>query len=293
MKIKHGWLVGWMMAAMIATVVTASARPDVGDRQTCQIMDRFLESLIDAEAAYLGRADVGDSGRAGFLELGTRANMAYFRLPFGDIDVRSRIRGIWIVDSGDIDLPNQLFMAKLPLTWVGRFDDGVSARLTIKPGYFGDGEKMTADAIFIPLAVSMVRALADDLSIVAGLEYRSGFERRWFPVFGSVWQPHPALRIEAMLPRGMVSLAPSRDWRFNVGYAWESNDYHLNDPRRRINFEDFRLTLGMTRVMHAEMELTAEIGYAMERRMTFHRSPGERMDMDDTFFIRFGVAAPF
>ncbi len=291
---KKVWLAVSMMAAMIGMTATVPARSDTGgDEPICQIMDRFLESLIDADVTYLFYSDIGPSGRAGLLELGTRANLAYFRLPFGDIDIRTRIRGTWIFDSGDISLPNQLFMAKLPVTWVGRFEDGFSTRLTLKPGYFGDGENLTQDAVYMPVALSMVRALADDLSLVAGLEYRSGFDRRWFPVFGSVWQPHPALRIEALLPSGMVSLAPARDWRFNLGYAWESIDYHLDDARKQITLEDFRVTLGMTRVMHSEMELTADIGYTMKRRMVFRRSQSERLDVDNDFFIRFGVAAPF
>lgn len=289
---RAGVAIAVMLTSLAAVSTPAPARARAGNEPICQIMDRFMESLLSAETAYFFDADAGN-GRTRLLELGGKANLAYFRLPFGNIDVRTRVRGTWFFDSGDVRLPNQLFLAELPLTWMGRFDDGFSTRLTLKPGYFGDGEQLTDDAIFIPLSFSMVRALADDLSLVAGLEYRSGFERRWFPVFGSVWQPHPALRIEALLPEGMISLAPARDWRVNLGYAWESLDYRLDDPRRKINVEDFRMVLGISRVMHTEMELSADVGYVVKRRMIYCGSPGERLDVDDAVFIRFGVAAPF
>ncbi len=293
---RRGRLMGCVLAVIMGMGMgTVSAADPYAPRHDpkCQIMDRYLKPFLDADVRYLYRSDASQPGRMGLLELGMQANWAYFRLPIGDFDVSSGFLGTWFVDSGDIDLPNQLFMLRLPVTWIGRFDKGVSGRVTIKPGYYGDGERLAMDALYMPVSISLVRAFADDFSGLAGLEYRSGFERRWFPLFGAVWQPHAALRVEALLPRGGISLAPGRDWRFRLGYAWDSIDYRLADDRKQVNMEDFRWTLGVTRVLHSEIELTTEAGYVTDRRIIYRSDTADRVNVANTFFIRFGVAAPF
>ncbi len=293
---RRGRLMGCFLTVMMgmgAATVPADDYHAPRRAPKCQIMDRYLEPLMDADVTYLYRSGASQPGRMGLLELGMRANWAYFRSPIGDVDVSSGFLGTWFVDSGDIDLPNQLFMLRLPVTWIGRFDHGVSARVTLKPGYYGDGERIDMDALYMPVSFSLVRAFADDFSGLAGLEFRSGFERRWFPLFGAVWQPHDALRVEALLPRGGVSLAPGRDWRFRLGYAWDSTDYRLDDDHKQVNMEDFRWTFGITRVLHSEIELTTEAGYVTDRRIIYRRDSDDRINLDNTFFIRFGVAAPF
>ncbi len=262
-------------------------------RPHCQIIDRPADALFQAEAAYLYRADIDSDSATAMLEVAALANLAYFRWSFGDIDARGDFRGTWLIDSGPIHLPNQLLLTRFPLTWTGRYPQGLAARVTLKPGYYGDGEVAMSDALFMPVSLSVVRAFAADLSGVAGLEFRHGFERKWFPVFGMVWQPFPDLRVEALLPRGMVSLALSRDWRVHAAYAWESLDYRLHTTHRQLTIEDIRLSVGATRVLHSELELTAEIGYVTERQMKFRRPSGSRLDPDDALLIRFGLAAPF
>ncbi len=285
-----------LAVGMIGTAAFLSAQTPDFLRPSCPLMDRSAESLFETGAAYLYMADVEKnehSGKVGFLEIDAYANLAYFRWPFGDIDAGADMGIAWIVDTGDFDWPNQLFMARTPLTWIRHLPDGSSKRLTLKPGYYGDGETLDRRAFFMPVSFSVVRAFNENLCGVAGLEFRPRFERRWFPVFGAVWQPTSDLRVEALLPRGSLSLGLGRDWRVFAGYAWESLDYRLDDHRKQINVEDFRISLGATRVLSPELEVKTEIGYIAKRRLRFQRSEESRFNPDDTVFIRFALAAPF
>ncbi len=267
----------------------------------CQILDAVTEPIYEVGLSLTPSSDIGESGSSAFVELDARWDFAYFRdVLYGDLDLGLDFSGILVTDSAGLQLPDQLVRLNVDAGLAWRYVGGTALQFRMKPGIYSDFEEVSADALACPASLALVQSFDPTVSGILGLELRPSFETKIMPLVGVAWQPVDMLRVEAGLPRSRLSCVFNSAWSGHLGFEWSNISYQLrekgNFDRKRLEVEDFRFTIGATRLLSDALQVTAELGHLFDRQLEFRYTAEDlprKVEVEDSIYLRVGVGGPF
>ena len=285
---------------LIALCMNTLAGVSRGGGGKCQILDKSPLPVYMLSVCYVESADIAGGSDTGLFEADVNLGCAYFRDTLGgDIDVHFRYGSVFFLETASLDLPEQVSEASFDFAWINRLQDGWSIIVGVTPGLYSDLETLEADAFSMPVRVAGVKAFSSKVSGIAGLEYRSDFDRELFPLIGIAWQPDSVFRLELALPESLISWRPDEIWDIYARFRWSNITYDLrdrdNDSRDTLTLEDYRNTFGVSRMLDDGIALFFEAGRSYHRSMVFERRDDSsiELEMDRALFGRFGFAGYF
>ncbi len=289
-----------LWACMVAgQAAAASYGPKA--RPHCQILDHSWDPLWEVQFGYTASSDLKGYGSTDTFELGADWEFAYFYdVLASDIDLNLRVHTTMFLDSGDIQLPDQVVKLYLDMGWTWR--NGANAiQARVKPGLYSDIEEMGGSTFFLPFSIAGIRAFAPTISGIAGLEIRPSFERNLLPCAGIEWQIHDTLNLQAQLPESRLEWRINDEWRAALGFLWESTDYALREKstfdRKQMTLEYSKAGLNVTHLTGDGFYVGMEIGRVFDRTIEF-QEPGifndvelvdTDIDMTDATYVSFMI----
>lgn len=290
------WLLCWLLVVQVACTQDNESGRDV---PYCQILDRE-SALYGIGLGFLPKREFEGYERNAFLEVDGDWAVAYFHdVYYGDIDVALRLRATLIMDSAGLRLPNQVVEISADAAWAVRTMRGTSFQTRIRPGVYSDLEELGADALYVPFSLAVIQSFVPDMSGIAGVEVRTGFDRTFIPLIGIAWQPAETFRLEAGVPESRLEWFVDPFWSVYTGFEWLNSSYRLREEsglnRRQITLEDYRAYAGLSYALSHDVRLSCEMGAVFDRSVKFERTSGDldrNVDISDGFFVHFGVACP-
>lgn len=271
----------------------------------CQILDVPSEPIYQVSLAYIPESrfngQAKEYGKSAFLEINAAWDFAYFRdIALGDVDLNLRMGSILFLDSAGLQLPDQVAKIALDAGWTWRYPQGMALQVRAMPGIYSDIEAVNTDIIFMPVSCSVVRSFNPQLSGIAGLELRLGFDRKIMPIIGVEWEINDMMRLKARLPESRFIYFIDRDWSTHLGLDWQNTSFSLREKssydRKRLTVEDFRGYWGLTRRISDQLQFTGELGWVFDRSVEFKKEVNGQdsdIDIDSTMFVRFALGGPF
>ena len=267
----------------------------------CQILDNSVKPVWSVNLGYIPDRRFSNHGKAEMIELDADYELGYYRDVFtGDIDLNVDLDLTILPDSARLDLPDQLIALALDVGWTWRYLNGSAIQVRIAPGIYSDFEEFGGSAFSIPMSIAGIYALNNNLSGIAGLQFRPSWELEVMPIVGAVWEISDQARLEAMLPESKLTVIVDDLCQVFGGIAWNNTSYAIRDQsaydRKQITFEDWRTKIGAIYLYSDGIHLVGELGYVFNREVKFERvSAGDdrSINIDSTPYIRIGIAGPF
>lgn len=267
----------------------------------CQILDEPTDPMYRIDLSFLPEERFEGYGRSSLIEVGADWELAYlYDILWGDIDLKTRLRATLLMDSAGLQLPNQVTEISIDAGWTTRTMGGTAFQARIRPGLYSDIEEISAEVVYFPFSLALIQSFNDQLSGIAGLDVRMGFDRVFIPLMGLAWQPADNLRMHIGIPESKVELYLDRLWSVHGGFEWMNTTYDLREEggldRGQMTLEDYRLYGGFTRGIAGNVKFAFDLGYVLERSVEFERAAegyARDVDIENGMFIRCAVVGPF
>lgn len=198
----------------------------------------------------------------------------------------------YLSDTGIAGLPDVAAHLAFDMATSWRFWTGWSLELGVAPGIYSD----ISDPQFNCLVTANLHyAFNPEFAMQLGLTVRPDWKIPVYPNVGFAWQPHDALRIEAMLPRSMVQISPFSGFALFGTIEWRNFDFYIKDkPDLPDSFtvNEVLATAGLSVGTSQDTRLTAEFGTYFTRGINNDAS-GSRLSISKEWLVRVGWHGAF
>ena len=287
-----------LLCTMMLAVVRVGAQGEPSPYYYCSILDEEPESIWDAQFGHVfaGSNDAPGWDDVGFFELKGSIGLWYHETnKGGDLDLRAStdtriLRGFDGTTSG-----YPLSIINLFLRWNQRFAYGYGLQVDLKPGLYSSLDGFSGDNWAFPFTVAGLRALNEDLSVLAGLSIYPSFDRVIDPKIGARWLPSDDVSVDVFYPETKLKFQLSPVLSVHVGARflnWLEFQMDDDDARDRLQLDESRLSVGVD-VREGEYgKWTIDFGYYFDRTVDFEAGDAG-VDIDDSFGISLGYTSLF
>jgi hypothetical protein len=199
------------------------------------------------------------------------------------------------------DLPPQTYDAFLDVGWNPQVNNWFGAELGVRTGVYTDFDHFSSDSFRVMgRGIGVVR-ITPALAAKLGVVYIDRNDIKLLPVAGVVWDPSPDAHYEVVFPRPKLArrwmtLANHNLWYYVAGeYGGGSWTVVRQGPPEfvdAVDYNDLRVLLGLEWLPETQSGLRGfvEIGYVFDRELFYVSGAPSRVELDDTFMFRGGVA---
>ncbi|MBL9169062.1 MAG: hypothetical protein JNN07_15080 [Verrucomicrobiales bacterium] len=184
-----------------------------------------------------------------------------------------------------------------------KFREGWFTRLEVEPGVYTDGEDFSSDDLNAPVALRLGYSPHERLTWVVAVRVDP---RSDIPVIGGPgirWKFHPDWTLNLLLPRPRIEYAISESvtlfaggeitggtWRVAEDFGTRRSDTRFDNDV--LDYREIRVGVGARWKVAPGWRLTADAGWAVDRRFTFDR---ERLLLngDGAPYLQAGIVASF
>ena len=264
----------------------------------CCILDKKTESIWDAEVGYVfeGSNDAEGWDDVGFIALKGSAGLAYFETEYGgDIDLRATTdtRILQGFDGTSSGYP--LSIINLFLRWNQRFQYGYGLQFDFKPGLYSTLDGFGGGNWAFPFTAAGLRALNEQMTVVAGLSVYPSFDRVIDPKIGLRWVPNDDVLVDLFYPETKVNFQLSPVVGVHIGarfLTWLEYQMDEDDERDRLQLDENRLSVGLDLRNSDYGKWTFGLGYYFDRTIDFEEA-ATGVDIDDSFGFHVGYTSLF
>ena len=279
---------------VFAFLCVASSALAQGSAPYCVYLDRWEEPAWEMSAAYATR-EAANKEDLGLLSLQAGAGMRYFRTPLGDLDLRVDAELLQSIGKGGLEVPDAFGHVYADLKWLHRRYDGFSTRVSLQPGYYGEYDNFSADALTMPFAIEGIQSFTDTFSILVGLAVFPEFDHVVDPRIGLRWVPADEWFFDLAYPETRVSYQYGFEYSIYAGFEIDNtSEYAMedDDPRGNLIAHGSRYFAGFTYTLPNEMRAIYEIGLLKDRTLEYEHGDGE-YDWDDGYYLKVGLGGAF
>jgi hypothetical protein len=277
------------------------AAPSGGSAYKNQILDAADKPAYRAKLGYVMPADFGDFGDSGMFELQGDWEFAYFRdVLAADVDLNFLFRDFIFTSATELKLPSQVMQLALDAGSTWRFEDGTGLQFRGKPGFYSDMGELSGGGLNMPVSLAVVKAFNNELSGLAGVEWRPGFDRPIMPLMTMEMLIQDTVRVRLGLPENRVTYYAAPDFSLYAGLDWQNLTFALSDDdnvdRESLTLDDYRFYIGSGYQMPGQVQLVGEVGQIYERSVSMEYGgsrPDKEVDVDAAMFVRFGLLGMF
>lgn len=261
----------------------------------CQTLDAQNHPLSFATATFSPEAQFGDFGKAATFEFeGAWRMFAFEEFLAGYLEGSLDARFLSYLSNPDMSaLPDVATHLALDLSPSWRFVNGWSMEWRVAPGIYSD---IAAPQFNCPTTLNFHYAVTPQLGGLGGLTVRPGWDLPVMPNLGLAWQPNPAFRLEAMLPRSQVVLSPFEAFAVFGTLEWRNFDFALDDEEggpEAYTVDEWLATAGLAIGMDPDNRLTVEFGTYLGRELSADVAENSTVEISKEWLLRFGWHGAF
>ncbi|MGB7347006.1 MAG: DUF6268 family outer membrane beta-barrel protein, partial [Pirellulaceae bacterium] len=259
-------------------------------------LTRFKKQAIQSVALSAGLlADTDDDGlSSSFLEASIGTG-----IPLGSFDnilgVTPGFRVDWIDAEPTIDIPRELYQFEVQFFYRRPISERLSAMAIVSPSIRSD--LTTSENAFRIFALGLLnwQCVPERLTLSFGAVYLGRADLPVVPALGLTWTPTRQAKLDLRFPQSRFSYRLSKDggrsekWAFvSLGLGGNTWAVTRNDQTPdELSLRDFRLTLGIDKLLDGGGGWFIESGYAFSRRIEYERDELE-IDLGDAFLLQGG-----
>jgi hypothetical protein len=220
-------------------------------------------------------------------------------IPMGSFDnilgVTPRFRVDWIDAAPGIDIPSHLYEFELQFFYRRPIRDRLSLLTIVSPSIRSD--LTTDDKAFRVFALGLLNweCIPDRLMVSGGAVVLGRADLPVLPAVGVVWTPNRSTKLDLRFPLTKFSYRLIKDGGRQEIWAYLSGGIGGNtwavtrasDQTDELSLRDYRLTLGLERLVDGGGGCFAEFGVALGRRLEYERDDTE-IKFDDAAIVRAG-----
>ena len=201
-------------------------------------------------------------------------------------------------------LPVNLYQSDLGLAWIRRLNERWMIRLMAGASFNTDGKNHSSDAWRIRGGVFALYQRDLKWTWTFGAIALGRNDLPVLPAVGVIYQPHPAIRFDLVMPRPRLSLlladhGPRQQWGY-IGLGLNGSTWGVeraDGANDQLSYGDFRAVIGWESTPTSEpglpftrgRKLAAEIGYVFSRDFEWENE-GLKVGLDDTLILRGSVS---
>lgn len=220
-------------------------------------------------------------------------------IPLGSLDnilgVTPRFRIDWIDAAPSIDIPSELYEFELQFFYRRPIRKRLSMLAIFSPSIRSD--LTTDDQAFRIFALGLVNweCIPDRLTVSAGAVVLGRADLPVLPALGVVWTPNRFTKLDLRFPLTKLSYrlakrgGESETWAYLAGglggNTWAVT--RVTDQTDELSLRDYRLSIGLERLVNGGGGCFAEFGVALGRRLEYENDDTE-ISLDDAAVFRAG-----
>jgi len=200
-------------------------------------------------------------------------------------------------ESTGFDLPSKAFSIYVGLDHVTDLtrNSGLETNLTL--GFYSDYENLSSDAFRGTGRLLGWQRINSYTVAKLGVEYFDRIRVKILPAVGLFFAPNPDMKFDLYFPRTKLShripnFGDYEAWAYAGGEygggSWAIERIDGSDDQADIN--DVRAFIGMEWVGPRRVTGFVDFGYAFEREVVYRSNPIDDLNLQDTLFVRTGVA---
>lgn len=201
-------------------------------------------------------------------------------------------------------LPESLQEVALRLGWQYQRDPHWRFMVSIRPGFYGDGNSIESDTFNAPFLGLASYATSRDLVWSFGLIASAFSDNPVLPVAGVRWQFAPAWTLNVGFPRAGVAWELDESTTFTFGATFQGGAYKvMNQPAgapagsrslvgEELDYREIRVGLGGTFKLSDALAVTLDAGMTVDQRFDYHDFGLEHRG-DEAFFAAAAISARF
>ena len=199
--------------------------------------------------------------------------------------------------STGFDLPESAFGAYLAADHVTDLArrSGLETNLTV--GVYSDYDNFSSDAIRVQGRLLGWQRINEYTVGKLGVEYLDRVRVKLLPAVGLFLSPNPDIKFDLYFPRTKLAHRIPNVGNFEMwsyvgaeygGGSWAIERIDGSDDQVDIN--DVRAAVGIEWIGPRRVTGFFDFGYAFERELVFDSDPSNSLDLQDTLFVRSGLA---
>ncbi|MEL6107790.1 MAG: DUF6268 family outer membrane beta-barrel protein [Planctomycetota bacterium] len=256
---------------------------------------RFKPQALQSLWATTGGLITGrDDLSLSFMEVGLGTG-----IPLGSFDnvvaIRPRFRVDWLDAPESFDLPSQLYDFELQFAYRRVLNERLSLLGVFSPSARSD--LTTSEDAFRMFGLGLInwQWIPDRLTISFGAVALGRADLPVLPAMGVQWTPTRRTRLELRFPESRFAYRMAKDGRRSEVWLYSSvglggNTWAVTRSSGladELSLRDYRLHLGIERLVDGGGRCFAELGAALGRRLEYERNPLE-LQLGDAFSLRAG-----
>lgn len=247
---------------------------------------------------FKGGLLVPNSDDIGTKYLESRLSVA---VPLGSLENIMIVSPAFRVDelqsSLSFDVPEHLYVANTSFLWRKEWNERWGSILIVTPSVRTDFKSEESGFRMFGLALAQWNWVPEILQVSIGAVYLGRQDLpAVLPAVGLVWTPTPQWKYDLLFPRPKISYQLWKEGCRAETWAYLSSDLGGNtwSVERTdgsddvLSMKDYRLLLGVERVVEGGGGLFIETGYAFGRKLHYEVG-GERANLSDAWVIQAGL----
>lgn len=204
-------------------------------------------------------------------------------------------------DTPLIDLPPRVYDAYLDTTWYPQVSPWLGGEINFRVGIYSDLKKVNADTLRYTGRGLAVVNFSPSFQLKFGVWYLDRVRIKLLPAGGIVWMPSSDIRFDILFPNpGMafrLGTTGNTEWWLYARGEYGGGSWTMEDPIaalpaynvEQVDYNDIRVGVGLEFRRFTGPTGLVEVGWATRRELRF-RFDGSRAELDDTFYVRGGLA---
>jgi hypothetical protein len=207
-----------------------------------------------------------------------------------------RFRVDWNGSSSGNGLPDTLYSTSLDIGIRWKISADWSLIAGVQPGWYSDGYSGNNDFRLGGLLLFNHEIFPETLTLSAGIARLDQNDFDIIPAAGMTWIPNSDTRLDLLFPRPKISRRIGHvpwlqeDWVYLVasfgGGTWAVRRESGADDE--LTMRDWRLSLGVERILDGGSGIYAEVGYVFDRHYEYE-SEGVRQDFRNSFLFETSI----
>lgn len=220
-------------------------------------------------------------------------------IPLGNFDniigVTPRFRVDWIDAAANIDIPEELYQFELQFFYRRPIHDRLSAMAIVSPSIRSD--LTTSNDAFRVFALGLLNweCVPEKLVLSGGAVYLGRADLPVLPAIGLTWTPTRVAKLDLRFPQSRFSYRLEKDggrmekWMYaSLGLGGNTWAVTRSDSTTdELSLRDFRLAVGIEKLLDGGGGWFVEGGYAFNRRIEYESDESE-IELSDAVLVHGG-----
>ena len=199
--------------------------------------------------------------------------------------------------STGFDLPARAFSAYLAFDHVTDLTRSGGFETNATVGVHSDYDNFSSDSLRLTGRVLGWQRINSYTVGKLGIEYFDRVRVKLLPAVGLFMSPNPDMKLDLYFPRTKLShrvpnLGEYEAWAY-VGGEYGGGSWaieRIDGSDDQVDINDVRAFLGIEWIGPRRVTGFVDFGYAFERELVYRSNPIDNLDLQDTLFVRTGVA---